>query len=187
MDTAALTQVRLPTVGTWDLDASHTSVEFLARHLMVAKVRGRFERFSGAITVADPPESSSVEVTIEAASVSSKDEQRDGHLRSADFFDVEQYPAITFRSTHVQGAGSAWAVTGDLTMKDVTRPVVLDVEYHGLITDPWGNEKAVFSASTEVDREDWGLTWNVALEKGGVLVSKKIKLELEVEAPRRAE
>jgi polyisoprenoid-binding protein YceI len=172
----------LPTPGTWKIDPSHTSVGFVARHLMVTKVRGRFASVQGAIEINQDPTQSSTLITIDTPSIDSRDEKRDEHLRSADFFDVEQFPHITFTSTKVEPDGNHWRLTGDLTIKDITRPVVLDVEYEGAITDPWGGERIGFTASTEVDREDWGLTWNVALEAGGVVVSKKIKLELEVEA-----
>jgi polyisoprenoid-binding protein YceI len=172
----------LPTPGTWKIDPSHTTAGFVARHLMVTKVRGRFASLQGAIEIAEDPTQSTVEITIDTPSVDSRDEKRDEHLRSPDFFDVENFPYITFRSTKVEQDGDDWKVFGDLSIKDVTRPVVLDVEYEGTVTDPWGGERIGFTASTEVDREDWGLTWNVALEAGGVVVSRKIKLELEVEA-----
>lgn len=174
--------VDLPAPGGWKIDPSHSTVEFIGRHLMVSKVRGRFSDVEGEIHVAEDPASSSVEVTVRTDSVDSRDTQRDAHLKSADLFDVERYPTITFRSTKVEGDGAEWKVTGDLTIKDVTRPVVLDVEYTGVVEDPWGGQRAGFSASTEVDREDWGITWNVALEAGGWLVSKKIRIEIEVEA-----
>jgi polyisoprenoid-binding protein YceI len=154
---------------------------------MISKVRGGFNGFSGAIQIADVPEESSVEVSIDAASISTNDEQRDGHLRSADFFDAERYPALSFRSTGVEAVkGDHWKVTGDLTIRETTKPVVLDVTFDGAQTDPWGGARLGFSANTEIDREDWGLTWNQALETGGVLVGKKIKIELGVEATRQA-
>ena len=174
---------QLPSAGTYELDRSHTNVGFSARHLMVSKVRGRFTDFSGTIVVADKPEDSSVEVTIQAASVDTRDEQRDGHLRGADFFDVEEHPTLHFVSTKVeQGKGDRWNVTGDLTIHGKTNPVLLGVDFNGLTTSPWGKAVIGFEASTNVDREDWGLTWNAALEAGGVVVSKKIKIELDVEA-----
>ena len=173
----------LPEPGSYALDVAHSAVEFVARHLMISKVRGRFTDFAGVIHLAQVPEESSVEVTIGAASVDSADSRRDEHLRSADFLDAERYPSITFRSTKVeQGRGGAWKVTGDLTVRDVTRPVVLDVEFLGAVTSPWGDRRIGFTASTEVDREAWGLTWNQALETGGVLVGKKVRIELQVEA-----
>jgi len=173
----------LPAPGTWTIDSSHSSVEFVVRHLMVAKVRGRFSEFGGTIQVGETPEESSVEVSIAPASITTGDPQRDGHLQSGDFFDIEQFPTIGFRSTAVRPAkGGRYAVDGELTVRGVTKPVVLDLEYQGSITDPFGNDKAVFSASTEIDREDWGLSWNQALESGGVLVGKKAKIEIEIEA-----
>lgn len=191
-DTTTATAVRevdgrqIPETGEYELDKSHTSVEFVARHLMISKVRGRFNDFSGVISVGENPEDSSVAVTIDVPSVTTGDAQRDGHLLSPDFFDAEQYPTITFRSTKVVPVkGGDWKVTGDLTVRDVTRPVVLDVEFEGSHPTPWGTTPIGFSASTELDREDFGLTWNQALETGGVLVGKKIKIELSVEANRK--
>lgn len=188
MTAATPTQARnLPAAGTWTIDNSHSSVEFVVRHLMVAKVRGRFADFSGTIHVGETPETSSVEVEISTSSVTTGDPQRDGHLLSADFFDAETYPTIGFRSTGVRPVkGERYEVDGELTVHGVTKPVVLDLEYQGSITDPFGNDKAVFSASTEIDREDWGLTWNQALESGGVLVGKKAKIEIEIEAVHNA-
>lgn len=181
--TATQTTDNLPQSGTWAIDTAHSSVEFVVRHLMMAKVRGNFGDFSGSIDIGDSPETSSVRVEIQVASVSTRDAQRDGHLMSPDFFDAEQYPTITFRSTAVRGrGGDRYAVDGDLTVHGVTKPVTLDLTYHGTARDPWGNDKAVFSAEAEVDREEWGLTWNQALEAGGVLVGKKAKIEIEIEA-----
>jgi|HubBroStandDraft_4_1064222.scaffolds.fasta_scaffold699153_1 polyisoprenoid-binding protein YceI len=179
--------VPVPVPGVYDLDQAHTTVEFIARHLMITKVRGRFSSFTGALTVAEVPEESSVEVTIDAASVETSQEQRDAHLRSADFFEVEKYPTVTFKSTSVRLDGDAWKVTGDLTLHGVTRPVVLDVEFDGANTTPWGTQAIAFSASTEIDREDWGLSYNQALETGGVVVGKKVRIELNVEAILRQE
>jgi polyisoprenoid-binding protein YceI len=182
----ALTRVvdgkEVPAVGTWVIDPTHTQAEFVARHLMVTKVRGGFADVSGTIEVAEDPKDSKVEVIIDVATVSSGTDDRDAHLRSADFFDVEAYPEMRFVSTSVEPSGSSWKLTGDLTIKDITRPVTLDFEFLGISADPWGNAKAAFSASTEVAREDWNLTWNVPLEGGGVLVSKQVKLEIEVQA-----
>jgi polyisoprenoid-binding protein YceI len=180
-------QAHLPAPGLWTIDASHSSVEFVVRHLMVAKVRGRFAEFSGDIHVGETPEESKVVVAIAPASITTGDEQRDGHLKSEDFFAVEQYPTIAFASTGVRGvSGDRYAVDGELTVRGVAKPVTLDLEYQGQITDPFGNDKAVFSASTEIDREDWGLTWNQALESGGVLVGKKARIEIEIEAVHQA-
>jgi polyisoprenoid-binding protein YceI len=173
----------IPQPGTYALDPGHTSVEFVARHLMISKVRGKFTDVSGAVVIGETPEDSSVEATIAVASVNSGEPARDEHLRSADFFDAAAYPTISFRSTKVEhGTGEHWKVTGDLTVRDVTRPVVLDVEFEGATTTPFGDNRIGFSASTEVNREDWGLTWNVAIETGGVVVGKKVRLEFAVEA-----
>jgi len=180
-------QLVLPAAGTWAIDTSHSTVEFVVRHMMVSKVRGRFADFGGAIQITDDPALSSVEVTMQAASIDSHDRARDDHLRSPDFLAVDEYPELTFRSTKVEGGGAEWRVTGDLTIKGVTRPVVLDVEYNGVSKDPWGGERAGFSATTEIDREEFGLTWNVAIETGGVVVGKKVKIELEIEAVRQAQ
>lgn len=176
---------RVPAAGTWMVDPAHSNIEFVARHLMVTKVRGRVGSYTASIVIADRPEESSVGVTMDAASIATGDDGRDGHLRSADFFDVERYPTLSFRSTHVapQG-GDRWLVTGDLAIRDIVRPVELAVEFEGVVTDPWGNDKALFTASTEIDREDWGLTWNQPLAGGGALVGRKVRIELEVQASR---
>jgi polyisoprenoid-binding protein YceI len=185
--TRTLDGVEIPAAGTYSIDAAHSHVGFTVRHLVVAKTRGRFGTFSGSVVVADDPLASSVSVEIDAASIDTRDEGRDGHLRSGDFFDVERFPTITFRSTDVAPAGKGrFSVTGDLTVRGVTRPVVLDVELEGLATDPWGGSRAVFSASTEIDREDFGLTWNQTLETGGVLVGKSVKIEIEAETVYQA-
>ena len=173
----------VPATGTWTIDPAHTSIEAIARHLMITKVRGSFERFTGTITVAEDPADSSVEVEIEAASINTRDAQRDAHLRSPDFLDAEGHPTLHFRSTGVEPrGGDRWTVHGDLRIRDITRPAVLDMRYLGTHTDPWGQAKAAFSATTELDREAWGMTWNQALEAGGVLVGKTLKVELEVQA-----
>ena len=172
----------LPTTGTWSIDPSHSEVGFSVRHLGISKTRGRFGAFSRASVVAGRPEDSRVTVEIDAASVDTRDAGRDEHLRSADFFDVETHPVLTFVTTDVTPKGDRWAVTGDLTIAGVTKPVVLDTEVSGLATDPWGNDRVAFSASTEVNREDFGLTWNAALETGGLLVGKTVQIDLEVEA-----
>jgi polyisoprenoid-binding protein YceI len=173
----------IPAAGTYAIDPMHSTVEFIARHLMITKVRGRFPGVSGTITVDEEPERSHVEVELGVAGVDSGHPDRDGHLRSADFFDAERYPTISFRSTKVEaGRSGTWSVTGDLTVRDVTRPVTLEVEFDGANASPVGDERIAFSAATDVDREDWGLTWNVALESGGVLVGKKVRIELNVQA-----
>lgn len=180
-DATRVIGIQAPSPGVWDVDAAHTSVEFIGRHLVFTKVRGRFTGVSGAVTVADDPNASSVDITLDATSITTGTPDRDGHLKSADFFDVETYPVISFKSTSVEWKGQEGTVTGDLTVRGVSKPITLDVELTGVVTDPWGGDRAVFSASGEVDREDWGLTWNMALESGGVLVSKKIRFEIETE------
>jgi polyisoprenoid-binding protein YceI len=171
----------LPTPGTWTIDASHSAVEFVARHLVVSKVRGRFSEFTGTVVVADPIERSSVEVVIQAASFDSNDASRDEHVRSGDFLDVEQFPTLTFKGSAPRPSGEGWVLPGELTIRDVTRPVELEVSALGVIADPWGNQKAAFSATTEIDREEFGITWNAALETGGVLVGKVVRIELDVQ------
>ena len=179
-------QIALPTPGTWALDTTHTDVSFTARHLMVTKVRGKFPLLSGTVTIAENPLESSVEAVIDVAGVNSGDPGRDEHLRNADFFEADKYPVITFRSTELEAArDGSYRLTGDLTVKNVTRPVTLDLEYLGTIASPWGDERAGFSASTEISRKDWGLEWNVALEAGGVVVGDKVKLNIEAEAIRQ--
>jgi len=173
----------LPAPGTWTLDPGHTDVSFTARHLMVTKVRGRFPLAGGSITIAPNPLDSSVEATINVADVDSGDVARNEHLRSADFFDAEDHPTATFRSTKVEDAGDGtYRLIGDLTIKNVTRPVTLELEYLGTISSPWGDQRAGFSATTEVSRKDWGLEWNVVLEGGGVVVSDKVRLNIDAEA-----
>ncbi len=170
------------TTGTWAIDPTHTEVGFVARHLMVSKVRGSFTDVSGTVEVAEDVTESVANVVIKTASVSTGTADRDGHLKSADFFDAETYPDMTFVSTGFDGE----TLTGDLTIKDVTKPVTLDVEFNGVATDPWGNEKAGFEATADINRTDWGLSWNANLEKGGVLVSEKIKLVLDVQLAKQA-
>ncbi|MCJ7780870.1 MAG: YceI family protein [Acidimicrobiia bacterium] len=172
----------VPAVGTWIIDGSHTSAEFVARHLMVAKVRGSFGSVTGTIEVAEDPAASSVDVVIDTASVSTGDAQRDGHITSADFLDIENHSEMRFVSTAVRANGTSWVLVGDLTIKDITKPVTLEFDFVGVATDPWGNQKAAFSAIATIDREDWNLNWNVPLEAGGVLVSKKVNIEIEMQA-----
>jgi len=175
--------VEIPAPGKWEIDPSHSVVGFSVRHLMVAKVRGRFGSFAGTIDVRETLEDSLVEVGIEAASIDTRDEKRDAHLRSPDFFDVERYGALSFRSTGFRRTGkTTFELPGELTIRGVTRPVTLAVEYEGITPDPWGGTRVGFAATTEIDREEWGLTWNQALETGGVLVGKTIKIELELQA-----
>ncbi len=174
-----------PLVGKYAIDPTHTEVGFVARHLMISKVRGRFGGVSGDINIADPVEESSVDVTIDASTIDTGTPDRDAHLRSPDFFDVEKYPTLKFRSTEVRATSdSTLEVVGDLTILDVTKPVTLQATYEGFGPSPFGDERIGLSAVTEIDREDWGLTWNAAIESGGVVVGKKVKLEIEVEAIR---
>lgn len=173
----------IPAPGVYDLDASHTTVEFVARHMMITKVRGRFAGVRGTIEVAEQPEHSRAEVVIDAGSLTTFDANRDAHLRNPDFFDVDNHPEITFRSTSVEpGGGDAWKLNGALTIRGITRPVTLDVEFEGASANRIG-----FSAAAEVNREDWGLVWNVALETGGVMVGPKVRIEIAAQAVRRAE
>jgi polyisoprenoid-binding protein YceI len=182
MTTRTLTK---PEAGTWAIDPAHTRLGFVARHLMVSKVRGSFASFTGTIDVADDLTQSKVDVSIDTASVTTGAEDRDNHLRSGDFFDVENFPTMKFQSTEINDLGDGkYEVIGDLTIKDVTKPVTLDTTYLGIISDPWGNGKALLEASTKIDREEWGLTWNAPLETGGVLVSKEVTIELEVQAAK---
>jgi polyisoprenoid-binding protein YceI len=176
----------LPPPGTYSIDTSHSYVGFAVKHFGLSRVKGEFQKFDGTITIAEDPTRSSVEVTIDAASFNSRDEQRDAHVRSADFLDVERYPELTFRSTGVRPAGDRWVVAGDLTIHGVTRTVELDTEFEGAIDDPFGMERIAFSAVTEIDRTDFGLTWNQALETGGLIVGKNVKITIEVEAVRPA-
>ena len=185
--TRAVNGLTLPSTGTFVLDKSHTEVGFIARHLMVSKVRGRFTDFEGTIVVADDPSESSVEVIIQAASINTNDENRDKHVRTNDFLSTDEFPALTFRSTKVElSSGGDWKVNGDLTVRGVTRPIVLDVQFEGVIQDPWGNQRLGFAASGEIDRNDFGVSFNAALETGGFVVSPKVKLEIEAEAVRQA-
>jgi polyisoprenoid-binding protein YceI len=172
---------------TWQIDPAHSLVEFSVRHMMVSTVKGRFTRLSGTVLdVAEDPSLSSVQVEIEAASITTGDEQRDTHLRSADFFDAESYPAISFKSTRIEGDRDAFKVVGDLTLHGVTREIVLGAEFNGVGTNPWGKRVAGFSAETKLNRKDFGLNWNVALEAGGVLVSDTIKVQIELQAVEQA-
>jgi polyisoprenoid-binding protein YceI len=184
--TRTMQGVELPAAGTWTIDPGHAEVGFVGRHFGLTKVRGRFVGVSGTVTVADSIEASQISVDIEMASVNSGDQSRDDHLRSPDFFDVEHHPKGTFRSTAIDSSGATGTVSGDLTIKGVTHPVILHVEYLGHATDPWGGERTVFSAHATINREDWGLTWNMVLEAGGLLVSKDIRLEIEVELVQQA-
>jgi polyisoprenoid-binding protein YceI len=176
--------VELPAAGTWVIDVSHSSVNFKVKHLGLAKTRGRFAGFEGTVEIGDDPRQTHVEVSIDAASVDTHDPKRDEHLRSPDFFDVASHPKLTFRSTKVDGRDDEWTLDGELTVAGVTRPIVLAVRYEGVAGDPWGGTRAGFTASAQLNREDFGLTWNAALEAGGFLVGKTVSIDLEVELVR---
>ncbi len=165
------------TAGTWTVDAAHSELAFSVRHLMVAKVRGKFTDFTGTVEVGTPVTDSKVTATVQLASVDTGTADRDAHLRSPDFFDTDTNPEMTFVSTSVTDS----ALVGDLTIKGVTKPVTFDIEFNGVAADPWGNTKAGFEAEAEINRKDWGLTWNAAIEGGGVLVAEKIKITLDIE------
>jgi len=176
----------IPAAGTYELDPAHKRVGFVARHLMVAKVRGEFPGAQATITVAEDPLQSTVTATIQAASISTGRADRDQHLISGDFLEVEKHPTLEFVSTGVKShSGNTFVLAGDLTIKSVTRQVELEMEYEGAARSPFGTDIFGFSASTEIDREDFGLTWNVVLETGGVAVGRKIKIEIEGEAIRQ--
>ncbi len=179
-----MSTLTLPETGTWAIDPAHTTVGFSVRHLVAAKVRGSFKTFSGTIHIGGSPAESNVEVSIDAGSIDTGAEDRDGHLRSPDFLQIEEYPTLEFASTAVRAAGSGYEVDGDLTIRGATHPVTLKLDYHGIVTDPWGNNKALFSAHTKIDREAWGLVWNAPLEAGGFLVGKTVDIELEVQAAK---
>jgi polyisoprenoid-binding protein YceI len=174
--------------GTWDLDPTHTTIGFAVRHAMVSTVRGHFGGFAGGATIdTENPERSTAWLDIDPRTITTNNEQRDGHLRSGDFFEIEKYPVVTFRSTSVELDGDAFVLTGDLTIRGVTNPVSIVWEFGGLAKDPWGNTKAGFEGTATVNRRDWGLTYNAALETGGVLIADKVKLVLDVEAVKRVE
>jgi polyisoprenoid-binding protein YceI len=174
--------------GTWVIDPSHASVEFAVTHMMMSKVRGRFSEISGTVVTDGTPEGSKVDAEIGTASIDTREGARDTHLRSADFLDVEKYPSIRFVSTAIKSKGEdEFRITGDLTIRGVTRPVDIDVTREGMGRDPWGNERAGFSGTGRIDRRDFGLTWNQILEAGGVMVGNEIKLSLDVELTRKAD
>jgi len=170
------------TPGTWNVDASHSELGFVARHLMVTKVRGQFKDFDATVNIGTQFEDSQVQATVQLASVETGSTDRDGHLKSADFFDVENNPVMTFRSTKV----TSNTLEGDLTIKGITRPVVFDLDFNGVSKDPWGGTRAGFEAKTEINRKDFGLEWNVAIEGGGVLVGEKVRINLDVQLVQAA-
>jgi polyisoprenoid-binding protein YceI len=172
----------LTVAGRWEIDPGHTELAFVGRHFMLTKVRGRFTGVSGVIEVAEAPGDTTIEVTIDMASVESGSQACDDHLRSADFFDVDRHPTATFSGHAADWHGTRGLLTGDLTLRGISRPVTLQAEYLGYAADPWGGRRAVFSAAGTVNREDWDLTWNMPLDGGGLLVSKEIRIEIELEA-----
>lgn len=168
--------------GTYVIDPAHSEIGFVARHAMVTKVRGSFKEFEGTATTGENLAGATIDLTINVASVDTRSADRDGHLKSADFFDVEKYPSITFKSTDIEADGSDLVVTGDLTIMETTKPVTVEFEYNGAAVDPFGNERIGFEGKTVVNRKDFGLTWNAALEAGGVLVSDKVTLTFDISA-----
>lgn len=173
-------------VGTWDIDAAHSDVSFSVRHMMVSKVRGRFTGVSGELVTAEKFEDSTVTATVDATSLTTGQDQRDGHIRSADFFDVEKYPEWTFRSTGIAAKGDDHVLTGDLTIKGVTRPVEFDLELNGFGPDPYGGTRSGFTATTTIKRSDFGVDIELPMDGGGVVVSEKVNVQLEIEAVLRA-
>jgi len=175
--------------NNWNIDGTHSGVNFSVRHMVFAKVRGRFGKFGGSLDL-DPADlaKSSVDIQIDAASIDTGTPDRDNHLRSPDFFDVAKYPQLTFKSKRVERKGDTeYKVTGDLTIRDITREVALEVEFGGTGKDPWGNQRLGFTASARIDRKEFGLKWNQVLEAGGVLVGEKIDIEIELQAVAKAE
>ncbi len=175
--------VEYPAVGTYAIDSSHTELGFAVRHMAVSKVRGRLSKFEGTIQIAEDPVDSKVSLTVDATSVDTRDEARDNHLRTNDFFDVENHPTWTFTSTSISPeTPTEWKVTGDLTIRGVTRPVTLDVTLEGVVKDPYGNHRIGFSGKTTINREDFDVSFGAVMEAGGLVVAKKVDIELEVEA-----
>jgi polyisoprenoid-binding protein YceI len=179
--TRSVDSVDLPAVGRWVIDPVHTEVAFVGRHFLLTKVRGRFRDVEGVVQVAADPGDTTVEVTIGMTSVDSGSEVRDDHLRSAELFDVANHPTATFCGKADRWDGQTGQLVGELTVKGVTRPLVLDVEYLGTVADPWGSVRAIYSASGTLNRDDWGVSWNAALDAGGLLVSDEIRIEIETE------
>lgn len=179
--------VTLPEAGTWTMDPAHSTIQFVARHLVVTKVRGRFSDYEGTLTVDPDPLKSKFHLEINTDSIDTGQEDRDAHLRTNDFFEVTKYPKITFDTTSIRRiSDEEYEVTGDLTIKSTTKPVTVNLEYNGVTTDPWGGTRAGFSATTEINRHDFGVTFNGLLETGGAIVSDKIKIEIEAEAVKAA-
>jgi polyisoprenoid-binding protein YceI len=179
--TRTVAGAELPVPGRWQIDPGHTEVAFIGRHFMLTKVRGRFTGVTGAIVVAEEPGESTAEVTIDMASVDSGSQARDDHLRSPDFFDADRYPTATFAGHATGWQGTRGVLAGELTIRGITRPVTLAAEYLGQVADPWGGQRAVFTAEGTLNREDWDLTWNMPLDNGGLLVSREIRIEISTE------
>jgi polyisoprenoid-binding protein YceI len=182
LDTQTNTQLEALTPGAWKVDTTHSTVGFTVRHMMVAKVRGHFPDFEAEITVDNDKLLSSVTATVQMSSITTGDEGRDGHLRNADFFDVDTHPTMTFTSTSVESDGGEYTLNGDLTIHGVTKPVSFELEFEGVVKDPWGGTRVGFTALTEISRKDFGLEYNAALEAGGVVVGDKVKIQLDIEA-----
>jgi len=179
--------VEYPAVGTYALDVSHTNLGFTVRHMAVSKVRGSLPKFEGTLEIAEKPEDSKVSVTIDATSVDTRDENRDNHLRTNDFFDVENHPTWTFVSTAIKPVSATeWKVEGDLTIRGTTKPVTLDAELEGVVKDPYGMHRVGFSAKTSINREDFGVAFGAVMEAGGLVVAKKVDIEIEAEATLQA-
>jgi polyisoprenoid-binding protein YceI len=179
--TRAVDSIELPAPGTWAVDPGHSDVGFIGRRFGLTRVRGRFANVDGTVVIADDITQSTVDVTIDMASVDSGFTRRDDSLRSTNFFDVERHPLATFRSTSIDEAGAAGKLTGDLTIKGISRPVILDIEYLGCVRDPWNTERAIFRAAATINRERWGIDWNMVVDAGRLAVSKDIKLDIELE------
>ena len=178
-------RVQTATATTWKIDTAHSTVEFAVKHMMFTTVKGRFTDVSGTVEFDEhDPAGGHADITIAAASIDTRESQRDAHLKSADFFDVERFPTLTFRSTKVEGTAQRFTVTGDLTIRGITRPVALDVTYEGKGKDPWGGERVGYTATAALNRKDFGLTWNAALETGGFLVGDEVKITLELQLIR---
>ena len=183
--TSTLRQIPGYVVGTWDIDAAHSTVGFSVRHMMVSKVRGYFTKFSGEIVTAEDPAQSTVTASIDMDSIDTRQEQRDAHIRSADFFDADNHPQMTFRSTEVRTDGADWTVVGDLTIKGITKPVELALELNGFGPDAYGGTRAGFSGKTSISRKEFGVDIDMPMDGGGVVVGDKISIELEIEAVLR--
>ena len=172
--------------GTWTLDTAHSSVGFTVRHMMVSKVRGRFGDFSADIVIGEDPLQSTVNAVVQMASIDTGEGARDDHLRTNEFFDIENHPTMTFRSTGITGSGTDYELTGDLTIKGVTKPVTFDLEFGGVGKDPWGNTRAGFTLTGTINRKDFGMAYNAVLETGGIMVGEKVSIELDIEATLQA-